>query len=761
MFIIIRTIDGKLEKTLEISKTISISDLKVRIAAVFSVKLSHIHLFYRGKQLEDCYRVYDYHLNHHEVVQLLIKPKSSTVENKCLTNFTQNDKINGLALVSPKEDSTTIDKQSESTSRYYRTGDPIDCINEENGAWYEAIIQNIYNDVNKQCLIYRVQWTFLVDTEPFDVTENMIRPRARHCLSIDQIKINDKVMVNYNIDEPNKIGYCDGAELKIENCKVNSRSKIYKIEKPALHYSDFENNSNFNEVDDKPRTIVITCNVCEDDKNVKCKECGCFVCSGKEKSHEIILCDECDKAYHISCLNPPLEQVPEDDWYCPECKIHDDLVIKAGEKLRPSKRKIKPDLKKGQKDWGRGMGCMSRVKDCTIVPTNHKGPIPGTEVGMSWRYRLQVIFVFLLPRIKVSEAGVHRPHVAGIHGRENECAYSLVLSGGYEDDVDNGDEFLYTGSGGRDLSGNKRTAAQSSDQKLTKMNKALALNCNAQFNNVEGATAINWQEGIPVRVIRSAKLKKYHQAKIYAPEEGFRYDGIYKVVKYFPEKGKRGFLVWRYLLRRDDPNPSPWTSEGKKRIKNLGLRMIEYDLPSNVLTVKNMEINDQKKNLKRKRDKLGKDKNESCSKKPKVIHYELEENIVKLIDSDKLNKKVWKDCCSLLSEGKMRFINNVIDRFTCVCCQEIVWKPITTKCLHNICQNCICRSFKADVFTCPVCRHSIKKTRLEKINEQLAVTLENLFPGYGSERMTSFLAKSAINTLGHINVISSCSSGSI
>lgn len=195
---------------------------QIRIAAVFSVELSHIHLFYRGKQLEDCYRVYDYHLNHHEVVQLLIKPKSSTVENKCLTNFIQNDEINGLALVSPEEDSFTIDKQSESTSRYYRTGDLIDCINEENGAWYEAIIQNIYNDVDKQCLIYRVQWKFLMDTEPFDVKENMIRPRARHCLSIDQIKINDKVMVNYNIDEPNKIGYW--YDFTVKNIKKNNRS---------------------------------------------------------------------------------------------------------------------------------------------------------------------------------------------------------------------------------------------------------------------------------------------------------------------------------------------------------------------------------------------------------------------------------------------------------------------------------------------------------------------------------------------------------
>lgn len=36
---------------------------------------------------------------------------------------------------------------------------------------------------------------------------------------------------------------------------------------------------------------------------------------------------------------------------------------------------------------------------------------------------------------------------------------------------DNGDEFYYTGSGGRDLSGNKRTAEQSCDQKLTRMNR--------------------------------------------------------------------------------------------------------------------------------------------------------------------------------------------------------------------------------------------------------------------------------------------------
>ena len=58
----------------------------------------------------------------------------------------------------------------------------------------------------------------------------------------------------------------------------------------------------------------------------------------------------------------------------------------------------------------------------------------------------------------MSEEGVHRPPVGGIAGRPNEGCFSIVLSGGYAGDKDDGEEFLYTGSGGRDLSGNKRTS---------------------------------------------------------------------------------------------------------------------------------------------------------------------------------------------------------------------------------------------------------------------------------------------------------------
>ena len=58
------------------------------------------------------------------------------------------------------------------------------------------------------------------------------------------------------------------------------------------------------------------------------------------------------------------------------------------------------------------------------------------------------------------------------------------------------------------------------------------------------------------------------------PKTGFLQRGSYfQIVKYWPEQGKSGFLVWRYMMQRDDPNPAPWSKEGKKKIKELGLTM--------------------------------------------------------------------------------------------------------------------------------------------------------------------------------------------
>lgn len=58
------------------------------------------------------------------------------------------------------------------------------------------------------------------------------------------------------------------------------------------------------------------------------------------------------------------------------------------------------------------------------------------------------------------------------------------------------------------------------------LRRALALNCSAPINERKGAEAKDWRSGKPVRVVRNVKGRKHSK---YAPTEGNRYDGIYKV----------------------------------------------------------------------------------------------------------------------------------------------------------------------------------------------------------------------------------------
>ena len=48
--------------------------------------------------------------------------------------------------------------------------------------------------------------------------------------------------------------------------------------------------------------------------------------------------------------------------------------------------------------------------------------------------------------------------MSGIWGRESEGACSIVLSGGYEDDIDDLNYILYTGQGRPDSPGGKQVA---------------------------------------------------------------------------------------------------------------------------------------------------------------------------------------------------------------------------------------------------------------------------------------------------------------
>jgi putative restriction endonuclease len=156
------------------------------------------------------------------------------------------------------------------------------------------------------------------------------------------------------------------------------------------------------------------------------------------------------------------------------------------------------------------------------MPERVFGHIPGYPEGSCFA-----------TRAAVAAAGLHRPPVAGIAGSGQYGATSVVIAGGYEDTQDFGDVILYTGHGGRD----PETGRQRADQTLTRGNRALA------YNRLHG---------LPVRLIRGAR----HPSP-YAPEAGYRYDGLYMVEDYWREVGKSGFYIWRFRLRKIPASAAP------------------------------------------------------------------------------------------------------------------------------------------------------------------------------------------------------------
>ena len=62
----------------------------------------------------------------------------------------------------------------------------------------------------------------------------------------------------------------------------------------------------------------------------------CQKCTKSDRPEVLLLCDDCDDAYHIDCLRPTLLSVPDGDWFCPLCeqkKLSNNLIEKLKELL--------------------------------------------------------------------------------------------------------------------------------------------------------------------------------------------------------------------------------------------------------------------------------------------------------------------------------------------------------------------------------------------------------------------------------------------
>ncbi|KAK8584321.1 hypothetical protein V6N13_109707 [Hibiscus sabdariffa] len=101
---------------------------------------------------------------------------------------------------------------------------------------------------------------------------------------------------------------------------------------------------------------IKVCKAEEEDLDQICEQCR----SGLH-GEVMLLCDRCNKGWHIYCLSPPLKQVPPGNWYCFEClnSDKDSFGFIPGKQF--TLEAFRRLAERAKKKWF-GSGCVSRVQ---------------------------------------------------------------------------------------------------------------------------------------------------------------------------------------------------------------------------------------------------------------------------------------------------------------------------------------------------------------------------------------------------------------
>lgn len=224
---------------------------------------------------------------------------------------------------------------------------------------------------------------------------------------------NSKSNVSDEYESPQKNGKRKRKEISIPHKK--SKKSRYSL--PPNHENlwdpeatriedDFENDhfecDNYGNTCKKAfkkyKDAMLECNICHCTAHVFCPEnqlthlreehksiwccdvCkSCWICQKGDKSDQGLLCDSCDRMYHMDCLTPPLRKKPKKNemWYCPECisqglerenHFEEDANSEDFEFVKASKKQ-KKNLENGNNSYNHhghpGRGLQKRVKHLT------------------------------------------------------------------------------------------------------------------------------------------------------------------------------------------------------------------------------------------------------------------------------------------------------------------------------------------------------------------------------------------------------------
>jgi uncharacterized Zn finger protein (UPF0148 family) len=102
----------------------------------------------------------------------------------------------------------------------------------------------------------------------------------------------------------------------------------------------------------------------------------CLVCNTHRNDDDLPLeCEKCDQPYHLDCLTPPLDEIPEGEWFCPVCEKEEEQAERAVEE-EPKVEEKELGLH-AETETGTGTGT-PRAKSATRSVTPKTGARKGT-----------------------------------------------------------------------------------------------------------------------------------------------------------------------------------------------------------------------------------------------------------------------------------------------------------------------------------------------------------------------------------------------
>ena len=138
--------------------------------------------------------------------------------------------------------------------------------------------------------------------------------------------------------------------------KVFIHNTFRSDEQSAMSEDDIDEDENVEGGDEQANESI------DEDQEMEEEDSNLEHCEVCQQGGEIILCDTCPRAYHLVCLDPALEDIPEEDWSCPQCEtflnsLNKEELIELYKELKVKHLNLKRKIHERPYDSGNRNRC--------------------------------------------------------------------------------------------------------------------------------------------------------------------------------------------------------------------------------------------------------------------------------------------------------------------------------------------------------------------------------------------------------------------